>query len=49
MIEPVQILHPKGSAAALMQALTRLDPLTELIDAFPDVDHGLKALENVLL
>jgi antitoxin VapB len=49
VIEPIQMLHPKGSAAALMQALASLEPLTELADTFPNVDHGLKALDDVSL
>jgi antitoxin VapB len=49
VIEPLQMPYQKGSAAALIQALASLEPLTELADTFSDVDHGLKALEDVSL
>jgi antitoxin VapB len=49
VIEPVQMPYPKGSAAALIQALASLEPLTDLADTFPNVDEGLKALEDVSL
>ena len=47
VIEAVEPKHAKGSAAALMAALSELAKLGPIDEEFPDVDKGLLPLDDI--
>ncbi|QTD43776.1 antitoxin [Ottowia testudinis] len=49
IIEPVEPVYPKGSVAALQQALRKLQALGPIDEEFPDVDEGLLPLDDIEL
>lgn len=49
IIEAVKPTHPKGSPAAVLAALEKWAAEGPLDEAFPDVDAGLLALDDIVL
>ena len=49
IIEPVEPQYPKGSVAAVQQALRELQKLGPIDEEFPDVDEGLLPLDDIEL
>lgn len=49
IIEAVKPQHPKGSPAALLEALDRWAAEGPIDEAFPDVDAGLLPLDDIVL
>ncbi|MDO5691312.1 MAG: virulence-associated protein VapB [Pseudomonadota bacterium] len=49
IIESVEPEYPKGSVAAVQQALRKLQALGPIDEEFPDVDEGLLPLDDIEL
>lgn len=47
VIEPMSPQHPQGSLAALMAALSQIEPSSD--SAIPDLDLGLLPLNDIVL
>ena len=49
VIEPIAVQPQKGTLAALVLALERIQALGPCDDEFPDVDEGLLPLDDIVL